>query len=192
MMQSKIVKHFAALILVLLLSVSTLAGCGLLDALSSQSSSTVSSQSSGQAISNGSESASQTDDIDTLETDAIDLAALTSYGKPFVVAVGATWCGPCKSFQPTLEAVHDTFVGRVIIKHIEADINPAIEDVVPIIAYPSQYFYNADGTPYEPSTTALSDQFEYIKDKSGNLQFTRHIGGFDEEVFTLILEDMLK
>ncbi len=43
---------------------------------------------------------------------------------PVLVDFWATWCGPCRSIAPHLEALADSFAGRCKIVKVDIDSNP--------------------------------------------------------------------
>lgn len=46
--------------------------------------------------------------------------------RPFLLDFGATWCGPCKTILPLVEAVADENVGKVRVGKIDIDDAPLV------------------------------------------------------------------
>lgn len=46
--------------------------------------------------------------------------------QPFLLDFGATWCGPCKTILPLVEAVADENVGKVRVGKIDIDDAPEV------------------------------------------------------------------
>lgn len=51
-------------------------------------------------------------------------AALQSTELPIVLLFSAAWCGPCRTFGPTVERVLGTLDGRVVAGKIDVDAHP--------------------------------------------------------------------
>ena len=125
-----------------------------------------------------------------LEAKTLDLEVLGSYGMPIVIDFGADWCGPCRAFEPILDAMHEEMLGKAIIKYVDTDEYSDITAKFPVSVIPTQVFINADGTPYQPSADIGIEFISYANKESGELEFTVHQGGLTEEELRTILTDM--
>lgn len=94
------------------------------------------------------------------ESDEIGLLKLIEKSDlPVIVDFWAPWCGPCRSFAPTFEAVSQLSAGKLVFTKINTEAYPAI----------SQRF-NIKGIP------------TLIVFKNGQ-EFTRQSGAFPLETF---------
>ena len=50
---------------------------------------------------------------------------INSPGMPVLVALSATWCGPCKTMAPILEQLAEAHAGKLRIIKLDVDRNPA-------------------------------------------------------------------
>ena len=133
---------------------------------------------------------SAAEDDFALEGATMDLEQLGSYNMPIVIDFGADWCGPCKAFEPILEAMHEEMLGKAIIKYVDTDEYSDIASKFPVSVIPTQVFINADGTPYQPSADIDIEFVQYANEDSGELEFTVHQGGLTAEELRAILTDM--
>ncbi|HEY1217560.1 MAG: thioredoxin [Bryobacteraceae bacterium] len=84
--------------------------------------------SAGVAVTGGS-------DILTLRDADFDARVLKSQ-TPVMVEFWATWCGPCRRFEPTVEAIASEYAGRLRVGKVDIDQSPA-----------TTRRYGIDGTP---------------------------------------------
>lgn len=150
--------------------------------------STQSTQDTQATQSSGDTSASQNPDF-VLDTDTIDMDQLTSYGVPIIIDFGADWCGPCQQFAPILEAAHDKVGESAIIKYVDVDKSSDLANQYPVKVIPTQVFFNADGSPYVPSSSITTEFINYA-DSSGKHVITTHEGGLTADELNAILADM--
>ena len=61
--------------------------------------------------------------------------------KPVLVDFFATWCGPCKAFAPTLEAVAQAYEGRVDVVKVDVDAEPALASRFGIMSIPTLIYF---------------------------------------------------
>ena len=57
--------------------------------------------------------------------------------KPVLVDFFARWCGPCKAFAPTLEAVAQAYEGRVDVVKVDVDAEPELARQFRVMSIPT-------------------------------------------------------
>ncbi len=137
----------------------------------------------------------QSEDIPTdfaLNAASIDLPALKEYELPIIIDFGADSCVPCKEMAPVLISLNEEMQEKAIIKFVDVWKNVDAADDYPVQVIPTQVFFNADGTAYEPSDEVknLIPFQKYSHSTTGEHVFTVHQGGLTEEQMRMILDDM--
>lgn len=62
-------------------------------------------------------------------------------GKPVMVDVWATWCGPCKRMAPAVDELADEYADKVVIGKYNADENDEFGSENRIMSLPTILFY---------------------------------------------------
>ena len=73
---------------------------------------------------------------------------LISSGKPAMIKFGATWCGPCKALEPTIEELEKEYEGRVVIGSVDVEEEDALAYKFRIRNVPTIIFFK-DGQPVD-------------------------------------------
>jgi Thioredoxin domain-containing protein len=66
---------------------------------------------------------------------------------PTVIDFYASWCGPCKSVAPILDALSTEFNGKIEFYKVDTDAEQDISSAFGIRSVPSFLFIPVDGTP---------------------------------------------
>ena len=117
----------------------------------------------------------------------IDLAALS--GRPVLVNLWASWCGPCREEMPALQAAHEQYGEQVQFLGVDSkDTTEAgaafLDDIgvtYPQVVDPEGELLNHLGVPGLPVTVLL--------DEEGRIAAT-HIGQLDSESIEELLADV--
>ncbi len=124
-------------------------------------------------------------------TEGYDVAALAENGLPMLLDFGSEGCPPCRAMYPDLEQFYAEMQGKAVVQFVDVWENPDAVGDFPIQVIPTQAFFNADGTPYQPSQ-AMQDSydFEQYTDDSGALQYTLHVGMLTLDEMHAILAEL--
>ena len=57
--------------------------------------------------------------------------------RPFILDVSASWCGPCKAFEPVFEEVASQMDGRAAFGKISIDANPETPQKLGVTSVPT-------------------------------------------------------
>ncbi|MEM8922352.1 MAG: TlpA disulfide reductase family protein [Actinomycetota bacterium] len=101
-------------------------------------------------------------------------------GRPVVVNIWASWCGPCRAEMPLLDAAADAYGEDAVILGVAANDDPDsaaafldelditypnafdttgdIHDVLDVRAFPTTYVFGADGTLRARVNGGISEQ----------------------------------
>ncbi len=88
---------------------------------------------------------------------------------PVLVDFYAEWCKPCKQMQPFLETMEKEMAGKLIIKRIDADLNPALLQSMGIEGIP--YLILHDGKKTVWNHMGFIDEANLRKELSNAVKF---------------------
>jgi hypothetical protein len=91
---------------------------------------------------------------------------------------------------PDLVKFHDEHADKMTIRNVNLTKHRGGEGDFPVSAIPTQFFFNADGTPYRPKQFAIGGSFELIVDDAGNHILTKRVGSLSFDEMVLILDDL--
>jgi thioredoxin len=77
-------------------------------------------------------------------------------GKLVVVDFFATWCGPCKTLAPRLDALAGEFSDRIKFVSVDVDQAQALATKLNVQGIPTLLFFGADGNVASTSVGLLS------------------------------------
>lgn len=135
----------------------------------------------------------QSDNRDKFKLDAtydFDIEKLKSEGLPIIVDFGSDSCIPCKQMAPVLEDLNEEYRGKAIVKFVDISKNGDTIKDFPIKVIPTQFFFNADGTPFKPKNVQQSNLIMYSSEENEEHAFTAHEGPLDKDGFKDILNEM--
>jgi len=125
-----------------------------------------------------------------LMLDTATYETLLTKGKPVMIDFGASWCGPCQAMKPDLIDANENYAGKAYVKYVDVDDSAAFAAGFPISAVPTQVFFEADGTPYQPSETMNIPFAKYAYKDTGEHALTVHEGLLTAEEIDAIFTDM--
>ena len=118
----------------------------------------------------------------------VDLSALKAKGVPFMIDFGSESCYWCQKLEPTLETLHDEWAGKATVVYVDIEKYPDAAKGFRLSAYPTQAFFNADGTAYQPSTELNSLGFTTYTENGQS--YTLHVGYLEERELRAIFAEM--
>ncbi|MBW2185411.1 MAG: thioredoxin [Desulfuromonadales bacterium C00003068] len=85
---------------------------------------------------------------------------------PVLVDFWATWCAPCKAIAPTIDALADSFNGKVKIGKVNVDDNPGIPGQFGVRGIPTLILFK-DGKVIDQLVGAIpKNQLEELINKA--------------------------
>ena len=82
--------------------------------------------------------------------------------KPVLIDFYATWCGPCKTMHPIIEAIGREVQGRARVLKIDVDKNPALAARYQIQAVPTLMIFKAGEVKWKQSGVFQADELERL------------------------------
>lgn len=144
-----------------------------------------------QTAESGESATAEEQDADfALEAEAIDLAALFAYKLPIIIDFGSDSCIPCQEMAPVLKSANEDYRGKAIVQFLDVRKYPDAVGNFPVQVIPTQFFINADGTPYVPNEELGVEFILYRAKDTQQHVFTAHQGGLTSEELNAILADM--
>jgi thioredoxin 1 len=74
--------------------------------------------------------------IKTVTKDTFEGTVLKA-DKPVLVDLWASWCGPCKAMESTIQAVAAEFEGKVDVAKLNVDENPELAQKLDVMSIPT-------------------------------------------------------
>jgi len=91
---------------------------------------------------------------------------------------------------PELVRFHNDYEGRMTIRSLNLSENPGAQGDLPVSVIPTQFFFNADGSPYVPTGFALGAFYELLTDEDGAHILTKHAGHLSYDDMVAVYEDL--
>ena len=113
-------------------------------------------------------------------------------GLPLMLDFGSATCGPCQMMKPDLISFYEESYGKVTVRYADVWADPSLAGGFPVNAVPTQFFFNADGTPFEPSEE-LQKQMRfsmYVRRDNDEHVLTAHVGVMTKEQMKQIFREM--
>ena len=131
-------------------------------------------------------------DVSQMKMKSADVDSLLSEGKPVLLNISSDGCPYCVIMGPHLEQIYMRYGQNAVIREINASDYPEVAMRLPVRGTPVQYFFYADGSPYEPSETVWKQMnfLYYTLESSNRHVLTAHEGMMTAEQMELVLQDM--
>lgn len=128
-------------------------------------------------------------DINKLYDASYSYEELKKAGKPVIIDFTASWCVPCKTFNPLLEKTKEKYGDDIVIKIIDVDENTDYVSQFPVKVIPSQILLDANGNQFKPIENANIFGFKYYEKGEGT-GITLHEGAIEEAPFFRLVDEM--
>lgn len=127
-----------------------------------------------------------------MEYTVYDQQEFFSHNLPLLLDFGAAACGPCQTMKPDLTAFYEETYGKVTVRYADVWEDASRTGGLPAMVVPTQFFFYADGSPYQPSEEVAQKIYfyQYVYRDSGELALTSHQGILTKEQMYMIFEDM--
>ena len=143
------------------------------------------------AYTKGTEGASESG-ILTLEAEqGYTLEKALSHGLPVLLNYGSATCQPCIEMKATLGEVIKEYGDTIVIKYIDVNKDPDALGGLPVKVVPTQFFFKADGTRFEPTQSDRQNGFAtYESADPKKPGVTSHEGSMTKEYLVDVLKRM--
>ncbi len=123
----------------------------------------------------------------------LDIEKVKAQNLPILLNFAADHCIHCIEMKPVLDRVNREMKDKAMILYADVWEYPEIVEGFPVQVLPTQFFINADGTPYVPSEEIRNSipYFSFYNQRENNEHiFTVHYGGLSQDEIERILKDM--
>ena len=118
------------------------------------------------------------------------IAAVTSDGRPAVVNIWASWCGPCRSEAPLLSQAFDEYGDDVHFIGVDVqDTQSGAQAFIAEFSLPFDHFFDQDRS-VPAAFGGFGVPITYFLDGDGNVVAT-HSGILDEQALVQGIEDLI-
>ena len=93
------------------------------------------------------------------------VASIKAANKPRIIEFYATWCPPCKEYEPVIEACRVKYLGRVDFERLNVDDKANLEkkQALDVKAIPKTCFFDSEGNQVEQVVGGLDQDKLEIK-----------------------------
>lgn len=126
-----------------------------------------------------------------IRLDALEMQSLLADGKPVLLNLSSDDCPYCVMMEPELAQVYREYGDVVTIREINVDEVPEVAMQLPVRATPTQVLFYADGRPYVPNPSLLTQMtFLYYSTQNQIHVLTVHEGYLDAAQMEQIILDL--
>jgi thioredoxin 1 len=93
--------------------------------------------------------------------------------------------------RPELVQFHDEYEDRMIVQSLNISKFRSGMEGFPVTLLPTQFVFNADGTPYLPKGIAASLAYELVVDDTGSHIMTKHVGLMTYDEMVAVYNDIV-
>ncbi|MCL2818488.1 MAG: hypothetical protein FWD41_01990 [Actinomycetia bacterium] len=93
--------------------------------------------------------------------------------------------------RPELVQFFEDYQQVITIRSFNLSSYPNAAEGFSVSAIPTQFFFNADGSPYVPRDLALGFPLELLTDAEGTHTLTRHVGALSYDDLVALHDDLV-
>jgi thioredoxin 1 len=93
--------------------------------------------------------------------------------------------------RPELVQFHDEYEDRMIVQSLNISKFRSGMEGFPVTLLPTQFIFNADGTPYLPKSFSASTMYELVVDENDNHILTKRVGLMTYDEMVAIYDDIV-
>lgn len=123
-------------------------------------------------------------------TKDFDMKKMLELEVPIMLNFGAEGDPGSEQMAPVIYELNQQLMGKALIKYVDVNENKKVAEDFPIVVIPTQFFINADGTPYKPENIKDSNLIVYGDENTGEHFLTAHEGVMPKEKILEILAGM--
>ncbi len=123
-------------------------------------------------------------------TKNLNMKKILKHKVPVMVTFGTEEDYMTQQMLPMLYDLNQALMGKAMIKFVDVGLDQSVTAEFPIATIPTEFFINADGSPYKPVNIQDSNLIIYAEEATGDHYWTAHEGMISKEKILEIFADM--
>ncbi|NLZ36049.1 MAG: TlpA family protein disulfide reductase [Clostridiales bacterium] len=134
-------------------------------------------------------------DFTVKDSDNNDIKLSDKFGKPIIVNIWATWCGPCLSELPAFNSLADKYKDDISFMMVNLTDNTmdtidAVKEFTANKGYTFPVYYDTEGSAAQ-AYNVFSIPLTIFIDENGNVK-DQHVGSMSEDILQGYIDELLK
>lgn len=143
-----------------------------------------------QAQNGGREPDQSADGGDGMALTRVDLDALKAEGLPIMLQFVTDSCPSCVKMKPTVTQAYEDYKGQVLIRVMNVSKYSEGVENFPVEVVPTQFFFDREGNPYEPSDSEAMRMILYSRKDGGEHVYTACQGLMTREELDAVFKEL--